>query len=53
MLSVKQGGIKYYFFFNLWYDSTWDWTLLSETIGEHSTHQANVVFLLNFNTYCY
>ena len=25
MLSDKQGGIKYYFFI-LWYDSTWDWT---------------------------
>ena len=23
MLSVKQGGIKY-FFFSLWYDLTWD-----------------------------
>ena len=23
MLSVKQGGIKYYFL-SLWYDSTWD-----------------------------
>ena len=40
MLSVKQGGIKYHFFFfffflNLWYNSTWDWTLVSQTIGEH------------------
>ena len=34
MLSVKQGGIKYYFL-SFWYDSTWDWT---QTIGEHSTH---------------
>ena len=22
--------------FSLWYDSTWDWTLVSRTIGEHS-----------------
>ena len=33
MLSVKQGGIKYYF---LSYDSTWDWTKVSRAIGEHS-----------------
>ena len=37
MLTVKQGGIKYGFL-SLWYDSTWDWTLVSRTIGEHSTH---------------
>ena len=36
MLSVKQGGIKYHFL-SLWYDSTWDWTSVSQTIGEHST----------------
>ena len=41
MLSVKQGSIKYYFFLSLWYDSTWDWTPISQTIGEHSTHYAN------------
>ena len=34
MLSVKQGGIKYYFL-SLWYDSTWDWTPVSRTIGEY------------------
>ena len=34
MVSVKQGGIKYHFFFSLWYDSTWDWTLVSQTSGE-------------------
>ena len=28
MLSVKQGGIQYHFL-SLWYDSTWDWTLVS------------------------
>ena len=37
MLSVKQGGIKYHFL-RLWYDSIWDWTPISRTIGEHSTH---------------
>ena len=36
MLSVKQGNIKSYFW-SLWYDSTWDWTAVSRTIGEHST----------------
>ena len=23
---------------NLWYDATWDWTQVSRTTGEHSTH---------------
>ena len=41
MQSVKQGGIKYHFL-SLWYDSTWDWTPVSRTIGEHSIHFANV-----------
>ena len=27
-------GIKYHFL-SLWYDSTWDWTPVSRTIGEH------------------
>ena len=36
-LSVKQGRIKYHFL-NIWYDSTWDWNLVSRTIGKHSTH---------------
>ena len=40
MHSVKQGDIKYHFL-SLWYDSTWDWTLISQTIGEHSNHYAN------------
>ena len=40
MLSVKQKDIKYYFL-SLWYDSTWDWTLVSQAIGEHFTHKAN------------
>ena len=25
-------------FWSLWYDSTLDWTLVSQTNGEHSTH---------------
>ena len=37
LLSLKQGGIKYYFK-SFWWDSTWDWTQLSQNIGEHSTH---------------
>ena len=38
MLSAKQGGIKYHFL-SLWYDSTWDWTQVFRTTGEHSTHK--------------
>ena len=40
MLSVKQGGIKYHFL-SLWYDSTKDWTPVSYTMAEQSTHKAN------------
>ena len=39
LLSVKQGGIKYHFK-SLWYDVNLDWTQVSRTIGEHSTHKA-------------
>ena len=41
MMSVKQGGIKYYFL-SLWYDSTWEWTQVSRAIAEHFNHYANV-----------
>ena len=34
MLSVKQGNIKYHFL-SFWYNSTWDWTPVYQTIGEH------------------
>ena len=44
LLSVKQGGIKYHFL-SLWYDSTWDWTPVSQTIGEHSTHSVKNLIL--------
>ena len=44
MLRVKQGGIKYYFL-SLWYDSTWDWTSASRTIG--STHWPMAYIYLN------
>ena len=37
MLSIKQGGIKYHFL-SIWHDSTLDWTLVSRTIREKSTH---------------
>ena len=40
MLSVKQRSIKYHFL-SLWYDSIWDWTPVSRTIGEHFTDYAN------------
>ena len=33
LLSVKQGGIKYHFK-SLWYDVTWDWNQVFQTIGE-------------------
>ena len=46
MQSVKQGGIKYHFL-SLWYDSTEDWTLVSQTIGEHSTHLAKIAVQTN------
>ena len=36
MLSNKQGGIKHHFL-SLWYDLTWEWTPVSQAIGEHST----------------
>ena len=36
-LSAKQGGIKYDFL-SFWYDSAWDWTSVSQTIGDHTTH---------------
>ena len=37
MLSVKQEGINYHFFFlSLWYDLTCDQTPVSRGIGEHS-----------------
>ena len=34
MLSVKQGGIKYHFFL-VFGMKTWDWTQVSQAIGEH------------------
>ena len=40
MLSVKHRGIKYHFF-SLWYNSTWDWTLVFQAISKHSNHYAN------------
>ena len=50
MLSVKQGGIKYHFL-SLWYDSTWERTQVSWTIGEHSNRLANVrLYIYIFNS---
>ena len=45
MLSIKQGGIKYHSL-SLWYDSTWDWTQVSRTIGEHSNHYAIYIYII-------
>ena len=44
MLSVKQRGIKYHIL-SLWNDSTYDWTPVSRTTGEHSNHYANGPYL--------
>ena len=41
MLRVKQSSIKYHFL-SLWYDSTGDWTQVSQAISEHSNHYVNV-----------
>ena len=48
MLSVKQGSIKYHFL-SLWYDSTCDWTQVSQAIGEHYNHYANVRYEVSVN----
>ena len=36
MLGFKQGGMKYHLLC-FWYNSTWDWNLVSQVTGEHST----------------
>ena len=41
-----QGGIKNDFL-SLWYDSTWDWTQVSGTIGEHSNHLLYYLLICN------
>ena len=48
MLSIKQGGIKDYFF-SFWYDTTRDWTLVSRTIGEYSTQLNGPVTKVELN----
>ncbi len=40
MLRLNQGGIMYHFL-SLLYDSIWDWTSVSQTIGEYSNHYDN------------
>ena len=32
-------------FFSLWYDSTWDWTQVSRTLDEQSTHLTKSSFV--------
>ena len=49
LLSVKQGGIRYHFL-NLWYDSTWDWSKISWTIGEYHHHHHVVLVAWIFLT---
>ena len=46
MLSVKQRGIKY-LFLSLWYDSSWDWTLVSRAMGEYFNGWAYENIFLN------
>ena len=43
MVNVQLGYMKYHFL-SLWYDSTWDWTLVSKTIGE----QLHMCFFFSF-----
>ena len=49
-LSVKQGGIKYYFL-SLWYHPTWDWTPSSQTINKHSNHYAYIYIYIYIYIY--
>ena len=50
MLSVKQGGIKYYFL-SLRYDSTWDWTLISQSFGEHSNQYVSGLVIYAWSSF--
>ena len=43
MLSKEVSSIIYKVF---WYDTTWDWTQVSRTIGEHSTTRTIFFFLI-------
>ena len=52
VLSTKQGKIKYHFL-SLWYDTTWDWTQVSRTIGEHLNHYNEVNLLLVFSVWLF
>ena len=47
-----QGGIKNQFYI-IWYDTTWDWTQVSRTIGEHSTYETNVYIYIYIYIYIY
>ena len=38
-------------FFSVWYDSNWDWTPVSQTIGEYSTHYGNELFYIYIYVY--
>ena len=42
MLNVKQEGIEYHFK-SLWYDVTWDWTQVSQTIGKNPTPDIGIM----------
>ena len=46
VLSAKQGAIKYHFL-SIWYDLTWDQTLVSQAIGKHSTHKAKESMIMD------
>ena len=51
ILSAKQGGFKYNFL-SIWYDSTWDWTPVSQTIGKNLTTMPMTQYNI-YNTYNY
>ena len=46
MLSVKQGGMKYHFW-SFWYDSTWDWTQVSQAIKQKK-QKNTTLFVVEF-----
>ena len=50
MLTVNQGGIKNHFL-SLFYDLTWDWTPVSQSIGKHSTHKTNIYIYIYIYIY--
>ena len=44
MLCVRKEGIKYHFLCR-WHDLIRDWTPLSQTVGKHSEHYSNGIYI--------